>query len=135
MYILDLRLNWDHLWSTILFMGSEKVEGQGWGRQCWRPIWHSICEPLFQVFLGVQKAYDSLDRDWCMEILRGYGMGPNIAQLLENYWKWQRIVPKLGKCLRIAFGTGIGVTQGDPISPMIFNIVVDAVVRAVLEEV
>ena len=31
--------------------------------------------------------------------------------------------------------TGVVVTQGDPASPIIFNIVVDAVVRAVLEEV
>ena len=33
-----------------------------------------------------------------------------------------------------AFGTERGVTQSDPASPMIFNIVVDAVVWAVLEE-
>ena len=33
------------------------------------------------------------------------------------------------------FGTGRGVTQGDPAPPMKFNIVVDAVVRAVLEVV
>ena len=33
------------------------------------------------------------------------------------------------------FGTRIGVTQGDPKSPTIFNIVVDAVVREVLVEV
>ena len=32
-------------------------------------------EPLFQVFLDVQKAYDSLGRGWCMGILQGYGMG------------------------------------------------------------
>ena len=32
-------------------------------------------EPLFQVFLGVQQAYYSLDRGQCMEILQGYGMG------------------------------------------------------------
>ena len=32
-------------------------------------------EPLFQVFLDVRKAYDSLDRGWCMEIMRGYRMG------------------------------------------------------------
>ena len=31
--------------------------------------------------------------------------------------------------------TGRGVTQGDPVSPMIFNIVVDAVVREVLDMV
>ena len=45
------------------------------------------------------------------------------------------IVPKSGKCLGTAFGTGIEVTQGDPVYPMIFNIVVDTVVQAVLEVV
>ena len=30
--------------------------------------------PLFQVFLDVWKAHDSLYRGWCMDILRGYGM-------------------------------------------------------------
>ena len=62
-------------------------------------------------------------------------MGPNIAQILENYWKRQRIVPKVGKYLGTEIGTGRGVTQGDPTSPMIFNIVVDVVVHVVLEEV
>ena len=62
-------------------------------------------------------------------------MGPNIAQILENYWKRQRIVTKVGKYLGTEIGTGRGVTQGEPTSPMIFNIVVDVVVHVVLEEV
>ena len=92
-------------------------------------------KPLLQVFLDVQKAYDSLDQERCLELLRGYGLGPNLARLLDNYWRRQRIVPKVGKYLVTEFGTGIVVTQGDPASPMIFNIVVDAVVHAVLDEV
>ena len=39
-------------------------------------------EPLLQVFIDVQKAYDSLYRGICMEIIRGYGMGPKIQRLL-----------------------------------------------------
>ena len=35
--------------------------------------------------------------------------------------------------LGTTLGTGKGVAQGDPASPIIFNIVVDAVVRATLE--
>ena len=50
-------------------------------------------KPLFQVFLDVRKAYVSLDRESCLELLRGYGMGPNLARLLENYWRRHRIVP------------------------------------------
>ena len=41
----------------------------------------------------------------------------------------------MGKYLGIVFGIGIGLTQGDPASSMIFNVVVDAVVQAFLEEV
>ena len=67
--------------------------------------------------------------------MRGYGIGPDLACLLENYCKWQSIVPKVGKCMGAAFGTGIGVTQGDPRYPIIFNIVVDVVVRAVFDVV
>ena len=42
--------------------------------------------PPFQVLLDVRKAYDSLDRGRCMEILRGYGLGPNLKRLLLLYW-------------------------------------------------
>ena len=67
--------------------------------------------------------------------MRGYGMGTNLAWLLEKYWKLQRIVPKACKSLGVDLGTGRGVTHGDPASPMIFNVMVDVVVRAVIEEV
>ena len=58
-------------------------------------------------------------------------LGPNLDQLLQNYWKRQRIVPKVGKCLDTAFQTGRGVTQGDPAYPMVFNILVDVGMHAV----
>ena len=73
---------------------------------------------FFQVFLDVNKEYDLLDRGRCLEILRGYGLGPNLAWLIENYWKQKMIYPKEGKCLGTAFGTRKGVTQGDPASPL-----------------
>ena len=43
-------------------------------------------ELLFQVFFDIRKAYDSLDRGRCLEVLRGYGMIPNLAELLTTYW-------------------------------------------------
>ena len=42
---------------------------------------------------------------------------------------------KVGKLLGRPVGTGRGVLQGDPESPMIFNFMVDVVVKAVMEEV
>ena len=90
-------------------------------------------EPLFQVFLDVQKVCDSLDRGQCMEIMRGYRMVQNMARLIAHHWESFIFVPKGGIFLETAFGTGKGFTQGYLVYPMIFNIVVDAVARAVLE--
>ena len=41
-------------------------------------------KPLFQFLLDVRKAYDSLDRGRWLEILRGYGLVPNLDWLLKN---------------------------------------------------
>ena len=70
-----------------------------------------------------------------MEILLGYGLGPKLQRLLQIFWDGQRVVPNSGKYYGCPFRTGRGVTQGDPVSPTIFNIVVDAVVRDYLQEV
>ena len=92
-------------------------------------------EPLLQVFLDVRKVYDSLDRVWHMEILSGYGMGKNTARLIEHNWDNIIFIPKAKRFIGTPFGTGRGVMQVDPASPMLFNIVVEAVVRATLEVV
>ena len=90
---------------------------------------------LFQVFLDVQKAYNSLDRGWCMEIMWGYGMGQIMARLIAHHWENLMSVRKAKRFLGTSFVTGRGVMQGYPTSPMISNIVVDAVVRATFEVV
>ena len=92
-----------------------------------------VHKTLLQVFLDVRKAYNYLDMGWYMDITRGYGMGQNMEILIFHHWCNLLFVPKASRLLRMNFGIGRGVTQGDPTSPMIFNIVVHAVVRAVLE--
>ena len=94
-----------------------------------------VHELLFQVFLDVWKAYESLDRGWCMDILRGYGMGKRMVRLIAHHWENFMFVPKVKRFLGTLFGMRRGVKNGDPDSLMIFNIVVDAVVRATLEVV
>ena len=36
-------------------------------------------EPIFQVFLDIRKVYEYLDKGRCLEVLRAYGMGLNLA--------------------------------------------------------
>ena len=59
-------------------------------------------------------------------------MGQNMPGPIPSHWDNRQFVPNARRFLGKAFITGRGVTQGDPASPMIFNIVVDAVVRAVV---
>jgi Reverse transcriptase (RNA-dependent DNA polymerase) len=56
-------------------------------------------------------------------------MGPNLLALLSNFWSKLQLVPRQGGFHRRPIWSERGVTQGDPLSLFIFNIVVDAVVR------
>ena len=72
---------------------------------------------------------DALDRSRCLEILEGYGVGRSARRLLKTYWRRLTMVDRAGGYYSEAFKEERGVTQGDPLSPTIFNVVVDAVVR------
>ena len=62
-----------------------------------------------------------------MEVMWGYGLGANLQQLLKKYRDGQTLISRA----RGYYSRGKrGVTLGDPVSPTIFKIVVDAVLRA-----
>ena len=86
-------------------------------------------EVLYVIFLGLQKVYNALDRSRCLEILEGYGVGPRARRLLRTYWGKMTMVSRSGGYYGDAFKGARGVTHGDPLSPTIFNVVVDAVVH------
>ena len=86
-------------------------------------------EVLYVIFLDLTKAYDALDRFRSLEILEGYGVGPQARRLLRAYWGKSTMVAWEGGYYGTGFKVARGVTQGDPLSPTISNVVVDAVVR------
>ena len=86
-------------------------------------------EVLYVILLDLHKAYDALDRSRCLDILEGYGMGPRVRRLLQIYWMRLTRVAREGGYYGTIFKGARGVTQGDPLSPTIFNMVVDAVVK------
>ena len=82
-------------------------------------------EVLYMIFLDLTKAYDALDRSRSLEILKGYGVGERVRRLLTIYWERTTMVARAGSYYGKGFKGGRGVTQGDPLSPTIFNVVED----------
>ena len=68
-------------------------------------------EVLYVIFLDPTKAYKALDRSRCLEILEGYGVGPNARRLLTIYWRYLTMVARAGGYYGTSFGEEIGVTQ------------------------
>ena len=84
--------------------------------------------PLYGTFLDLRKAYNAMDRDRCIAILKDCGVGHKIIRLIERFWDQGILVCKSSGCFGSPFKAQRGVTQGGPVSPAIFNLVVDAVV-------
>ena len=72
---------------------------------------------------------NALDRSRTLDILKGYGVGDRVRSLLATYWERSTMVARAGRYYGTEFKGERGVTQGDPLSPTIFNVMVDAVVR------
>ena len=86
-------------------------------------------EVLHAIFLYLHKSYDALDRSRGLEILEGYSMGTRDLCLFRRYWERLRVVARVGGYYREPFFGERGMTQGYPMFPTIFNVVVDSVVH------
>ena len=64
-----------------------------------------------------------------LDLLAAYGVVPRTVRLIRTYWDRLTMVAKAGGYLGCPFKGYQVVTQGDPLTPTIFNVVVDAVVR------
>ena len=42
-------------------------------------------EPLFCIFINLQKAYDAIDRERYIDICAEAGVGPNTVRLIVNF--------------------------------------------------
>ena len=56
-------------------------------------IWETF---LHSIFLNLRKAYGSLDRERCLDILAGYGMVPRTLYIMCTYWVRLRMAAREG---------------------------------------
>ena len=85
--------------------------------------------PYYMIILDLKKAYDTLDRGQALIVLKGYGVGANLFRLLQTIWEGDTMIQRQAGYFERPFKANRGVSQGDILSPLIFNIMVYEVVR------
>ena len=65
-----------------------------------------------------------------LHILRKHKIGPNLLNYIEKVWENQKFTLRQAQFYSKEISADRGVTQGDIDSPVLFNIIVDSVLRA-----
>jgi hypothetical protein len=78
---------------------------------------------IFQI--DFDKAYDKVKWPFLFQVLKMKGFSPEWIALVRNFVQEGSVAIKVNDDVGCYFQTKKGLHQGDPLSPMLFNIVVD----------
>ncbi|CAH8647362.1 unnamed protein product [Dicrocoelium dendriticum] len=95
---------------------------------------HAYRRPTIAVFLDFKSAFDSVDRSILFEILARKGVPTKYVNILRALYSNTRGRVRVYGALSDSFSTTSGVRQGCPISPFLFNFVVDSIMECSLAE-
>ena len=84
---------------------------------------------IYDAFMDLEKAYDRVDREGLWEVLRIYGVGGQLLNGMKAFYERVSACVKVDGETRESFEIKIGVRQGCVMSPWLFNIYMDGVVR------
>jgi hypothetical protein len=86
-HVMDLRLNGFDLHDLLHGYRDKCGTGTaGIEAKLAQQLAHLEQVPFNGVFLDLKKAFDSMDRERCLLILEGYGVGPRMIRLIRNFW-------------------------------------------------
>lgn len=116
----------------------EEQSGFRKGRGCVDQVYalKSILEKLSEkqkvacmAFLDLEKAYDRVQRESLWEVLKIYGIGGKLLNAIKSFYKCSE------SCVRVCreeskwFEVKVGLRQGCVMSPWLFNVYMDGVVK------
>ena len=88
-------------------------------------------EDTVLVFLDFKKAYDSVSQPLAWEVLRRMGIPAEFTSLLQTWTAQSRISLRMGGATLEPFPQETGVPQGGVLSPVIFNLFIEVLLRHV----
>ena len=90
---------------------------------------HSFGQPTIIVFLDLKAAFDSVDRQALWQCLLTKGIPSKYLNILKALYHDSRGRVKVYGKLSPEFTTSSGVRQGCPLSPFLFNFVIDMILE------
>ena len=88
---------------------------------------------VYWAFMDLEKAYDRVDREAMWQVLRLYGVGGKLLRAVQSFYKESRACVRNGSEVSNWFPVKVGLRQGCVMSPWLFNVYMDGVVREVYE--
>lgn len=125
--ILAARLS-DHLPIDIRQKAFQKGDGiadNSWLLQSLIKDHTDELEPLCVTFIDVKKAFDSVSHDTIILAARRMGVPDRLLSYLRNIYTDVETRLRVEGELSEPISIGQGVRQGDPLSPVLFNTVID----------
>ena len=119
---------------------SEVQSGFRRGRGCTDQsfVVRQICEKygrkgkdVYFAFLDLEKAYDRVDREAMWNVLRLYGVGGKLLKAVKSLYVGSKACVRVGNEMSDWFPVRVGLRQGCVMSPWLFNLYIDGVVREV----
>ena len=110
------------------------------GRSCADQIFalRQLCEKMFEkkkrvylAFMDLEKAYDRVDRSAMWQVMRIYGIGGKVLRSIMSFYDEGKACVRVGGVVSDSFEVTVGLRQGCVMSPWMFNLYMDGVVREV----
>ena len=86
---------------------------------------------LYACFVDFQKAFDSVWHDGLFRRLENLGINGNFLNLIRDIYKHTKCAVKINNNTTQFFDYNKGVLQGNPLSPILFNIFINEIFKTV----
>ena len=84
---------------------------------------------IYFCFIDYAKAFDCVDHNQLWKILKEMGIPDHLTCLLRNLYAGQEATVRTGHCTTDSFQIGKGVCQGCILSPCLFNLYAEYIMR------
>ena len=92
-------------------------------------MYYVIAKDVFCAFLELEKVYDTTERHGMWLMLSVYGVGGKLLKAVQSFYIDSRVCVWVGNDVSECFPVNVGSRRGCLMSPWLFNVYMDGVVR------